>query len=589
MSKKQGKKATKGKKAAEVSKESKGRKVGKAGKGAKADAGPRIGVFVCNCGTNIAGFLECKSVAEYAGKLPGVVFVRENLYSCSEAGVNDIKQAIISNKLDRVVVAACTPRTHEPTFRAACEDAGLNAYHFEFVNIREHCSWVHKEEQEIGTQKAKDLIRMGVARAAHLEPMVPIVGEVTERAVIVGGGISGMTAALELAARGFRVVLIERRKELGGLVGSLHTIYPSGRKADEYVGGIARRVEKNRKIEVIKASEVTDVRGFVGKYEVQVSSRKEPIVAGIIILATGARPLLPEGMYGHDSKKVITMLELEAKLKRPKLGHKNVVMLGCAGARVPERVYCSRICCMTAIKNSIILRKQHKAEVTVLYRDLMCYGVRNEEILAEAKKAGVRFVNYSLDSPPVIEKGKITVSSDILGRDIEVPVDLLVLATPLVPQDTNAALSRILKVPVDEYGFFLEAHVKLRPLDFATDGIFVCGTARWPASVQECIEQSIGAASRASTYLARGEVAVEPIVSVITAEDCRGCGLCVALCPYGAIELVETEDGKKARTIEVACKGCGTCGATCYRHAIKMKHYSDEQLTAQIRAAFAGE
>jgi heterodisulfide reductase subunit A len=543
---------------------------------------------VCNCGTNIAGFLETKAVAEYAATLPNVVFVRENLYSCSEAGVNDIKQAIIDNKLDRVVVAACTPRTHEPTFRAACSDAGMNPYYFEFVNIREHCSWVHKEEREVGTEKAKDLIRMGVARAAYLEPMEPIVGDVTERALVVGGGISGMTAALELARRGFEVVLVEREKRLGGLVGSLYEIYPWGEKAQEYLSRIVPGVERSGEIKVLKSSEVTDVRGFVGKYEVTVSSRKEAIVAGIIIVATGARPLLPEGLYGHDSKRVVSMLELEAMLRKAKVKRKNVVVMGCAGARIPERLYCSRICCMTAIKNAIILRKRWKANVTMLYRDLMCYGITNEAMLADSKKAGVRFINYSPETPPVVEKGRVRVRSEILGRAIEVPSDLLVLATPLVPQDTNPQLSRILKVPVDEYGFFLEAHVKLRPLDFATDGIFVCGTARWPASIRECIEQAIGAASRASTYLARGEVEVEPIVSVVTAEDCRGCGLCVALCPYGAIELVETEDGKKARTIEVACKGCGTCGATCYRHAIKMKHYSDVQVGAQIKAAFGG-
>jgi heterodisulfide reductase subunit A len=570
----------------------KGSKGGGAGTGGGAASGggsPRIGVFVCNCGTNIAGFMECKSVAEYAAKLPNVVFVRENLYSCSEAGVNDIKQAIIDNKLDRVVVAACTPRTHEPTFRAACKDAGLNPYHFEFVNIREHCSWVHKEDRDMATRKAKDLIRMGVARSACLEPMEPIVGNVVERALVVGGGISGMTAALELANRGFEVVLIEKEKQLGGLVKSLFEIYPWGEKADRFIKALVPRVERNRKIRVIKSCEVTDVKGYVGNYEATLSAGNETLVAGVIVLATGARPLLPEGLFGHDSRRVITMLELEAILRRSKRGPKNVVMIACAGARIPERPYCSRICCMTAIKNGITLKEKWKAAVTILYRDLMCYGVRNENMLADAKKAGVRFINYSPDKPPVIEKGKVTVSSEILGRDLDVPADLLVLATPLVPQEGNAAMSRILKVPVDEHGFFLEAHVKLRPLDFATDGIFVCGTARWPSSIKECLEQAVGAASRASTYLARGEVEVEPIVSVIDEEECRGCGLCVALCPYGAIELFETEKGKKARTIEVACKGCGTCGATCYRHAIRMKHYSDEQLGAQIKAAFVEE
>jgi heterodisulfide reductase subunit A len=555
----------------------------------EAKAGPRIGVFVCNCGTNIAGFLDTKAVAEYSKGLPNVVFVRENLYSCSEAGVNDIRQAIVDNKLDRVVVAACTPRTHEPTFRAVCEEAGLNSYYFEFVNIREHVSWVHKEERDTGTAKAKDLIRMGVARAAYLEPMEPIEGDVTRRALIVGGGVSGMTTALELASRGFEVVLVEKATNLGGLLKGLNEIYPWGEKAEKYLKTLITRVKRERRIKVHTSTEVTDVKGYIGKYQVYLSSKDEPVVAGIIVLATGARPLDPEDLYGHDSEKVVTLLETEGLLKRPKYRRRNVVIVGCAGGRIPQRLYCSRICCLTGIKDAILMRKKWKANVTFLYRDLMCYGIQNEALLADAKKAGVRFVNYSLENPPEVADGTVSVKSQILDKEIDIPCDLLVLATPLVPQDTNAALSKVLKVPVDEYGFFLEAHVKLRPLDFATDGVFVCGTARWPATVTECIEQAVGAASRASTYLASGKVKVEPIVSVVDEEECRGCGLCSALCPYGAIEIVETEDGKKARTIEVACKGCGTCGATCYRGAITMKHYSDGQLVAQIRAAFVKE
>jgi heterodisulfide reductase subunit A len=552
-------------------------------------AGPRIGVFVCNCGTNIAGFVDTKSVAEYASGLANVVFVRENLYSCSEAGVNDIKHAIIDNKLERVVVAACTPITHEPTFRATCEDAGLNAYFFEFVNIREHCSWVHKEDKDAATGKAKDLIRMGVARAVHLEPMEPIVGDVERCALVIGGGISGMTAALELAGRGFRVVLIEKERRLGGLVRHLHEIYPWKRRASEYLKPLISRVKAEPHIDIITSAEITDVQGFIGNYRVSVTSRKDPVVAGVIIVATGAVPLEPEGLYAHDSRRVVTLMEIEALMGRSRRPGKDVVIVTCAGARMPERFYCSRICCMTAIKHAIALRKRWKSRVTILYRDLMCYGVRNEELLREAKQVGVRFVNYSADNPPVLEEGQVKVASSILDKDITIPCDLFALATPLVPARTNALLSRLLKVPVDEYGFFLEAHVKLRPLDFATDGIFVCGTARWPASVRECTEQALGAASRASTLLSSGRVKVEPIISTVIEEECRGCGLCAALCPYGAIEIVETEHGKKARIIDVACKGCGTCGATCYRCAITMKHYNNEQLTAQIRVAFAEE
>jgi heterodisulfide reductase subunit A len=553
---------------------------------AGASKGPRIGVFVCNCGTNIAGFMDTAAVAEDAKGLPNVVFVRENLYSCSEAGVKDIRKAVVDNDLERVVVAACTPRTHEPTFRAACEDAGLNAYFFEFVNIREHCSWVHKQDRDIATEKAKDLIRMGVARAAHLEPMKPIVSDVTGRALVIGGGVSGMTAALELSGRGFEVVLVEKERQLGGLVRFLGEIYPWKMSAKRYIAGLTKRVEGSKRIRVLKGGEVTDVKGYVGKYLVSVSTLKEPVEAGVIILATGARMLIPEGLLGYDSKRVVTQLAMESMLAAGKARPRRIVMIKCVGARVPERLYCSKICCMTAIKNAILARRKWKSEVTILYRDLMCNGLRYEELLADAKKAGVKFVCFSSDSPPEVSKDAVKVASEILGREVALPFDLLVLSTPLIPAETNEDLSRRLKVPLDEYGFFLEAHVKLRPLDFATDGIFVCGTARWPATVQECVEQGLGAASRASTYLARGNVEVEPIVSSVDADECRGCGLCVALCPYGALELIDTDKGKKVKVIEVACKGCGTCGATCYRMAITMRHYSNDQLMAQIRAAF---
>jgi len=546
----------------------------------------RIGVFVCNCGTNIAGFLDCSDVAEYARTLPNVAFVRENLFSCSEAGANDIRNAIIENNLNRVIVAACTPITHEPTFRAVCEQGGLNAYFFEFVNIREHCSWVHKEIREDATEKAKDLIRMGVARAAYLEPHEPITGEVERVALVMGGGVSGMTASLELAARGFDVILVEKKKELGGLVRYLGTIHPWGKKGADYARDLAKRVEKHRKIKIYRSSEVTDVKGFIGKYSVTLSSLKKPVTAGMLIVATGAEPLVPEGLYGFDSRRVITQMQMENMLLTGKLAGKSIVMIQCAGSRERGRLYCSRICCMAAAKNALIAARKHKADVTILYRDLMCYGT-DERLMRDAKEAGVKFINFAADEPPVVEKKSVKVRADVLGRDLELHADYVVLSTPLMPAASNREISRILKVPLDEYGFFLEGHVKLKPLDFSTDGIFVCGTARWPATVHECLEQAIGAASRASTFLAKGEVRVEPIVSVIEdVEGCRGCGLCVAVCPYGAIELVDTEDGRKAHTIEVACKGCGTCGATCYKRVIRMEHFTDRQLLAQVRAAF---
>ncbi len=550
----------------------------------------RTGVFICNCGTNIAGFLDAGVVAEYASTLPDVVYTRENLYSCSEAGVTDLKTAIIENRLNRVVVAACTPRTHEPTFRAACADAGVNPYLFEFVNIREHCSWVHKEDWDAATAKAKDLVRMAVARASLLEPQERIKASVLKRAAVIGGGVSGMTIALELARKGLDVVLIEREKKLGGQVQRLHSLFPSGRDAGEYVATLMEAVKQEKRIKVLTAATITDVAGYIGNYAVTVRSKNEEsaVECGAIVVATGARPLLPEGLFGYDGKRVLSLIEFERKLARGKLKGERFVFIACAGARNAERPYCSKICCMVTIKDALLIKEREPtAAVHVLYRDLMCYGVENEKLLRRAKELGVRFISYSKDEPPVVEKRAVKVTGDVMGRDFEIPFDTVILATPLVPDDGAQELSRLLKVPLDADRFFLEAHVKLRPVDFSSDGIYVAGTARWPASVRESVEQSLGAASRASIPLLAGEVEVEPAVSVLRDEElCRGCGMCASLCPYGAIEMVETDRGTKAKMIEVACKGCGTCAATCYVRAITMIHYTDEQIGAQLRVAF---
>ncbi len=573
-----------------------------------ANAGDiRIGTFICNCGTNIAGFLDTKAVSDYAKTLPNVVFSRENLFSCSEAGVTDIENAIKDNKLNRVVVAACTPRTHEPLFRAACEEAGLNKFLFEFVNIREHCSWVHKEDKEIATQKAKDLVRMGVARATRLEPKEEITTDVERAALVIGGGISGMTAALSLAKRGFTVKLVEREKELGGLVRHLNKLYPSGISAGDFVAAKAEEVKRHPRIQVSTSSKVTDVKGYIGRYRATVTPVGEKgaaaqggttaahdFLCGVIVVATGASQLVPDGYFGYDGKKVISQLQLEGLLKRGKVNAalgKRFVMILCAGARIRERIYCSKICCMNAIKNSMLIKEAvPDASVHVLYRDLQCYGVTNEEMYRKAKEIGVRFVNYSPESLPAVADGKVKVLNPIIGREIALDADLVVLSPPLVPNEGADDVSKMLKVPLDENKFFLEAHVKLRPVDFATDGIYICGTAHWPATTGESICQALGAASHASIPLTRGFVKVEPIVSELYDEEaCRGCGMCAANCPYGAIEIVETPKGPKAKFIDVACKGCGVCAATCYKRAIAMSHYTDEQLNSQVEAYLKGE
>ena len=550
---------------------------------------PRVGVFVCRCGVNIGGFLDTAALVEYAKTLPGVVFAKENLYSCSESGTTEIKKAIQENNLQRVVVAACTPLTHEPLFRAVCQEAGVNPYLFEFANIREHCSWAHMKEGEKATEKAKDLIRMGVARAMELEPLEPIEAEVEPSALVIGGGVAGLVAAATLAERGFRVALVEREKELGGMLRHLYKLYPSDVMAEEVLKAWKERVTNSPLIDIYLASEVVSVKGFIGNYDIVIKSpdKETPFKAGVIIVATGAQLWEPpEELYRYNKKDIITQLELESLLRKGKLKGDKVVMIQCVGAMSPERSYCSRICCVTAIKNAILIKEMNPAAtVHILYRQMQAYGDEYESYLRRAKEAGVRLVNFSPERSPVVEDHQVKVYHQLLGRELTLPFDLLVLSTPLVSQKGSEALATLLKVPIDQDGFFLEAHIKLRPLDFATDGIYLCGCAHYPADVGEAVSQALGAVGRASTHLTRGYIKVEPIVSSLIDEElCQGCGLCAGLCPYGAIEMVDTPEGKKAKVISVACKGCGICASSCYCRAIRLSHYTNEQLEAQIRA-----
>jgi heterodisulfide reductase subunit A len=548
----------------------------------------RIGVFVCDCGSNIAGYLKVSSLAEYAKTLPNVVFVKENLYTCSESGINEIKAAIKQENLNRVVVASCTPRTHEPLFRSTCAEAGLNPFLFEMVNIRDQCSWVHMQEKDEGTSKAKDLIRMGVAKAALLEPQEPIQSPVDPRAMVVGGGISGMTAALALANRGYEVVLIEKAAQLGGLLLKLDKVGPSYADGQTLANQQAEKVRNHLNIRVLTSAILDEVKGYVGNFKVsaKVDGKTDEFGVGVIVVATGAQVLKPQGLYGYDGKNVITQLELEERMKAGPLAANHVVMIQCVGARNEERKYCSRICCMVAIKNGIAIKERNpRASVHILYRDIQAYGTENEAMFQHAKELGVRFIKYDPANPPKVEAGKVTVHHDLLGRDLGLAQDLVVLSTPLIAGEDNETISQLLRVSVDENKFFLEGHVKLKPLDFATDGVYLCGNAHYPATLREAIAQALGAASRASIPLSKGVLTVEPIVSNLVDEDaCRGCGLCVALCPYGALEIVRTEKGRKVRVIPVACKGCGVCASTCYQHALSINSYSDDQVGEQIRA-----
>jgi heterodisulfide reductase subunit A len=551
---------------------------------------PRIGVFVCHCGSNIAGHVDVGAVADYARKLPGVVLVQENMYTCSDAGLTEIKTAIVDEKLERVVVAACTPRTHQPLFQETCREAGLNPYLFEFVNIRDQCSWVHMRQLEAATHKAQDLVRMGVAKARLLQPLEEQEVPVEPSALIVGGGMIGVTAALNLANRGFEVKLVERESELGGLLLHLDKLYPTQDDALPLVQARVAEVHRNSRIEVFTSSVLQDVKGFVGNYKVVVQDREgrqSSFEVGGIIVATGASVLKPEGLYGYDGQRVITQLELEERFKTGAFDAARVVMIQCVGSRIPERPYCSRICCTTAIKNALEI-KAHRpnAEVYILYRDTETQGTRYEAYYTRAREAGIQFIRYDLERPPEVSERQVVVFDELLGARLGIPYDLVVLSTPLVPDEEAHELAQLLKVPVDEHGFFLEAHVKLRPLDFATDGIYVAGAARWPAHLEETITQAYGAASRAATILSKDRVKSSGVVAQVNEYLCRGCGRCVEFCEFGAASLVEVSPGSKAARVNpVMCKGCGACASICPTGAMTAMHFTDQQVTAMVRAA----
>jgi heterodisulfide reductase subunit A len=553
----------------------------------------RVGVFVCHCGTNIGGVLDVPEVAEYARLLPYVAYVEDNLYSCSEEGLSSLKQSIHEHRLNRVIVASCTPRTHEPLFKDACEQAGLNRYLFEFVNIREHCSWIHSEESEIATDKAKRLIRMGVAKACLLEPQVEAESGVIPAALVIGGGIAGMTAALNLARQGFQVHLVEKQARLGGRLTRLNRLFPTDEAATGWLESVIEDVKGNERIKLYMPAVVEEISGFIGSFQALVAREdgRQTFEVGTIIVATGADVLQPVGLYGYSSyANVLTQLELEEQLKGTPLDVGSAVLINCVGSRIPERPYCSRICCMTSLKNATQLKKMNPdAHIYVLHRDMLTYGVEYERYYHDAMKAGVRFLRYDLDHPPqVVGDGRVEsvlVRDPLRGRKVHLPADLIVLTTPLVPNSDNKMISRLLKVPLGESGFFLEAHVKLRPVEFATDGVYVCGSARWAADVSESISQALAASSKAAIPMRAGAVTAEAITAFSDPLICTGCGTCIVTCPFNAIELRMGGNEHQVASVNVVqCKGCGSCVAACPSKAMQQRGYSDWQVLRMVEA-----
>jgi heterodisulfide reductase subunit A len=558
---------------------------------------PRVGVFVCHCGRNIGGVVDVPAVVEFARTLPHVVHAEDNLYSCSEEGLSFLKQGIREHHLNRVVVASCTPRTHEPLFKNACEEVGLNRYLFEFVNIREHCSWIHSRDSEAATEKAKRLIKMGAAKACLLEPQQEAESEVIPTTLVIGGGIAGMTAALNLAQQGFQVHLVEKEKRIGGRLLHLYRLCPTDENAAEWIEPVIEEVKGHERIVLHMPATVKEVSGFVGNFQVTLATEtgEHTFKVGTIIVATGADVLKPVGLYGYGQfPNVLTQLELEERLTTGSVEVDTVVMINCAGSRIPERPYCSRVCCMQSLKNAIQLKEQNpRAQIFVLHRDLMTYGVEFERYYRKAMRTGVRFLRYELEHPPeVIGDGRaesVVILDALRGRELSLPVDVVVLTTPLIPGPDNQMLSHLLKVPLGESGFFLEAHVKLQPVEFATDGVYVCGTARWPADIPESISQAYAASSKAVIPMRAGAVTAEAITAFSDWALCTGCGTCVVCCPYSAITLKQTNGGRQVSWVNtVQCKGCGSCVVACPNGAMQQRGYTDEQVLQMIEVCASG-
>ncbi|MEW6547104.1 MAG: FAD-dependent oxidoreductase [Bacillota bacterium] len=554
---------------------------------------PRVGVFVCHCGTNIASVVDVEEVARTAAFLPGVVHAEAVLYACSQSHLARIRELIAEKGLTRVVVASCTIRTHRSLFQETLREAGLNPFLFEMANIREQCSWVHRDNPAAATAKAQDLVRMAVAKVARAEPLTLFTVPVVPRALVIGGGLAGMQAALSLAEQGFSTYLVERQDELGGMLRRLHSTLETGPVAP-LLGDLRRRVMENPLIEVFTGSQVVEFSGHAGHYRTAIrlrDGRIRQLEHGALILATGAQEYGPtEYLYGEDPR-ILTRLEFEETLTfRPEqvTGVSMVAFISCVGSRTTGRQYCSRTCCSQAVKNALRVKELNPdVQVLVLYRDMRTYGIR-EAYYREARRRGVAFLRYRAEEPPrlgVTSSGQLMLTATDVqsGRRILVNPDLVILSTAAVPADGVAQLASLLKVPLDEHGFFLELHPKMSPMDLPSHGIYCCGSGHAPKSVSETIFQAQGAAARAACLLAKEELQAGGIVATVSEEKCAACLTCVRVCPYRVPFINERN---VAQINPVQCRGCGTCAAECPAAAITLPGYRKDQLAAMLTDLF---
>jgi heterodisulfide reductase subunit A len=553
---------------------------------------PRIGIFVCHCGINIGSVVDVPAVVEYAKTLPNVAYAEENLYTCSEDTQKGITEKIREHNLNRVIVASCTPRTHEPLFQSTTREGGLNPYLFEMANIRDQCSWVHMHEPERATEKAKDLVRMAGANATLLEPLYKSKLEVNKAAMVIGGGLSGMTAALELARQGFCTHLIEKEDQLGGNLRRIHYTI-DGDDPQSVLKEIIETIGINERITVHTGTELREMLGHVGAFTAvldHLGEHKE-IDVGAVVVATGGLEYKPaEFLYGTD-ERIVTQLEFEDRLARGGLNARDIVMIQCVGSRNKERPYCSRICCTTAIKNALKMKGMNPdSRIHILYKDIRTYGFR-EDYYKEAAEKGVAFTRYNDEKLPSVRKGEdggleVSFLDPILGEEITIFPDMLVLSAAVLPEPSNRTISKILKAQMSKDNFFLEAHMKLRPVDFSSEGMFLCGMAHSPKFIDECISQACGAASRASTILSKEYLEVGGVISAVEEDKCVACLTCVRVCPYNVPEINERS---RAEISEAECQGCGICASECPVKAIQLRHFKDDQVLAKCSALFIEE
>jgi heterodisulfide reductase subunit A len=550
---------------------------------------PRIGVFICHCGINIAGVIDVEKVADYAATLPFVEYVERNLFTCSQDTQDKMAQVIAEKGLNRMVVAACSPRTHEPLFQETLQNAGINKYLFDLANIRNQNSWVHAQDPETATAKAMDQVRMAVAKAGLLNPLSEAQLSVRPSALVIGGGVAGMTSALELARQGFDTHLVERENELGGNARRIRTT-AKGEDVPAFLESMVAKIEAEPRLSLHLGTTIDDVEGFVGNFQTTLANQAgtEVIEHGVAVIAIGAAEYQPREYLFGEHPGVMTHLQIDAALMSGQLDPAaidQVVFIQCVGSREPERPYCSKVCCTHSIETALYLKEKNPdCRVTILYRDMRPFGDR-EILYQRARAQGVIFVRYDLERKPVVEAKngglEVTVLDPILGREIVLKADLLGLATAVVSR-RDERLARMFKIPLDDDGWLLEAHVKLAPVDFATDGVFMAGLAHYPKPIEEAVAQALAAVSRAARILSRTEITLPGTVAVINQARCVGCGVCVEICPYSAIAM---DENGLAVVNEVLCKGCGTCVASCRSGAPDLRGFTDPDVLAQIDTA----